>query len=160
MKTSLLIVLLGTTLPLTVNAGAPNQAPRYSAEQAKAEFNKLNGNWQVAYAAFQMGGGIKYRFNAGRLVIEHNYEAGGKDGRSFEPNTVERYRFRIDLTQQPKRLYLISDVPDSAEQPYIYEFRDGRLWLSPVLAGSTNDAASLRPGPRGSGWLIGLNPIK
>lgn len=159
MKTSLLIVLLGTTLPLTVNAGAPNQAPRYSAEQAKAEFNKLNGNWQVASAAFQFGGQMIYRFNDGRSTVETR-SFKSKTNNSIERETIERYRYRIDLTQQPKRLYLISDVPDSAEQPYIYEFRDGRLWLSPVLAGSNNDAASLRPGPGGSGWLIGLNPIK
>lgn len=146
-------------LPNVAVAGAPAQGPRYTAEQAKAEFDRLNGNWQVFSAAFQFGGEMIYRFNAGKVTIETR-PVKSKTDNSIESETIEHHRYRIDLSQEPKRLFLISDKPGSKEASYIYEFRDGQLWMSPVLTGNANNAASLRYGQGQSGWLMGLNPIK
>jgi uncharacterized protein (TIGR03067 family) len=159
MKSLLVATMLFAVLPSNAVAGSPAQGPRYTAEQARAEFDRLDGNWQVNFATFQLASQMTYRFSAGKLTLENRYTP--KPEHAPERDTVERYRYRIDLTQEPKRLYLVSDKPGSREDPYIYEFRDGQLWMKRISESDPNDADSLRPSRYGSsGWLMGLMSIK
>jgi hypothetical protein len=129
----------------------------------KAERSRLRGKRILGSAGFQTAGPISYDFGADTLTVESCSIPNAKDGRAV-PTTVfvKRYHYRLMIPQRnPSQIILTPiGVQGGKDETWIYEFRDGWLWMCPDDVAAPKNRSSLHPGNDGSGWLIGLEPSK
>jgi hypothetical protein len=138
-------------------SGAPRGAEQRVERRTDQE--RIEGIWQVTSAAFQTPGPMYYLFTEDTLsIITVEVDKGGGEPRRPSTPQMGSYRYHVETSAKSRRMRL-TPIAKSATRPadYVYEFRDGALWIAPDQADKTA-AELLRPGGP-SGWLVGLMKI-
>jgi hypothetical protein len=138
-------------------AGPPGSVPAKKSSQAElAERQRFLGNWHVGSATFQMSGPINYIFTDDMVVVETCHIKGGKEGRDGPITaSVERFRYRLDMTPSPKQIFL-TNIASGKTQRWAYDFRGA--WLLMCMDDgpkpmATQESLDL---DKFGGWRVGL----